>query len=112
MSVLAEQATTEFEKRFVNVSATFKANTQTAEMMQPSMRTLDGGPTQLPGATAVWVASSGNACGNVSLVKGASVIFVVAITVGVHAARIVQRPPTYATIGTMASTSGISCVTS
>lgn len=59
--------------------------------MQPSMRTFDD-PTHFPEATAVRVASSGNACGDVSLVKDAPVLVVVVAPVRIHAARVAQRP--------------------
>jgi hypothetical protein len=36
-----DQAAAEFHERFVNVSVTFEANAQTAEIIQPGMYTFD-----------------------------------------------------------------------
>ncbi|MDQ0627103.1 hypothetical protein QFZ39_006378 [Paraburkholderia graminis] len=61
-------------------------------MMQPGMCTLDN-PTDFPKATAVRMPAPRNARANPALVKSASVFVVVVTSVGVDAARTVQRPP-------------------
>ncbi len=79
----------------MNVGATFKANTQTADMMQPSMSTFDE-RTDFSKAITVRVTTPRDAGGDVALVKDASVFLLVVTTVGVDAGRTAHRPTTHA----------------
>ncbi len=79
----------------MNVGATFEANSETAEMMQPGVSTFDD-PTDFSKATTVRVAAPRNDGWDVAFVKDASAFVVVVTAVGVDAARTAQRSSTHA----------------
>lgn len=68
----------------MNISATLKADTEAAEIMEPGVSTFDH-PTHLPKAAAMRLAAPCNAGRDVALMKQAPVLVVVVAPVCVHA---------------------------
>ncbi len=77
----------------MKVRATFKANTETAEVMQPGMRTFDD-PTDFSKAATVRLAAPRDTGWDVARMKDASVFVMYVTTVDVDTGRLRGRPRT------------------